>query len=89
MVLAVAGIIGFFLFWLANIGDPTDATTAPGALDVITLDVDPTQLVNIPTNGTGADAVYDEMLKLAVPSGDYRDYPDFMKNVTRNHATAE
>jgi len=69
----------------SSVPAPTDATTAPGALDLIALTCEPAQLVNIPTGGDGAAATYAEVVKLAAPSLDWHDFKDFKDKVDASH----
>jgi hypothetical protein len=68
-----------------SIGAPTDATTAPGVLEPITLSADPAQLVDMPApgSGSGAEALYAEMVKTAIGTGDWHNFQDFYDKVNK------
>lgn len=56
-----------------DIGDPTVATSAPGALEVIQLDLDAAKVMEVPS-GKGADALYIEAIKAALDGKDVYEF---------------
>jgi hypothetical protein len=66
VVLLGAGVaIALWASMATSVGEPTEATTAAGRLDAVTIDADITKLVSVPSGG-GAEKLYAEAIKTAI-----------------------
>jgi hypothetical protein len=81
LVVGIVGTVVALNMRKEQVGDPTEVTTAAGALKKITVDVDIAKLTQPePDSPTGADQTYLEMVKLAVAIGD--DFREIVKEST-------
>lgn len=80
ILLIVLAIVGWVMLAKPSLGDPTEATTAAGKLEVMELGVDPSDLVAM-KSGTGAEKIYEGVVADMMKS--CGDSPDEFKTSIR------